>query len=64
MEQLNSEQLRASLEEILGLCLKTVRGIRRALTDPTSRSSSGVGAEPHEGTPDEGIAEQSDTKAL
>ena len=55
MEKLQSiGELRRSLEEILDLCLKTVRGIRRALKGPTSRSSSGAGPEPHGGTPDEG----------
>ena len=47
--------LRMSLEEILALCLKSVRGIRRALTDPTSHSSSGVEAELYQGTPTPGV---------
>ena len=54
MEQLNSEQLRESLEEILQLSVRTARNLQLALDELASRQPISKGAEQSEVTPDEG----------
>ena len=54
MNLMNTEQVRASLQEILGLCLRTARDIQGVLDDLTSRQPILEGAEHPEVTPDEG----------
>ena len=54
MNLMNTGQVRHSLQEILGLCLKTTRDIQGVLDDLASRQHVREGAEHPEGTPDEG----------
>ena len=54
MNLLSTEEVRNSLQGILGLCLRTARDIQRVLDDLASRQHVPEGAEHPEVTPDEG----------
>ena len=54
MKLLSTEEVRDSLQGILGLCLRTARDIQAVLDDLASRQHDPEGAEHPEVTPDEG----------